>query len=104
MITTSHMFSCITGAVYATEDGWVPDEYFDFGNVTVRGYTFPPGNRVYDYKMSAGTSIASNNMVTMPSLLTDSHLISVQVHNLIYLVSQLLKLNCSMTQGQRLTK
>ena len=104
MITTSDMFSCITGAVYATEDGWVPDEYFDFGNVTVRGYTFPPGNRVYDYNMSAGTGIASNNMVIMPSSLTDSHLISVQVQNLINLVSQLLKLNCSMTQGQRLTK
>lgn len=85
MIDTSDMFSCITGAVYATEDGWVPDEYFDFGNVTVRGYTFPSANRVYEYKIRAGTSIASNNIVTLPSSLTDSHLISVQVQNLSYL-------------------
>ena len=82
MNATSDISSCITGAVYATEDGWVPDEIFDFGNVTVRGYTFPPGNRVYDYKMRAGTSITSNNIVTVPSSLTDSHLISVQVQNL----------------------
>ena len=85
IIATKDMFSDITGAVYATEDGWVPDELFDFGNVTVRGYTFPPGNRVFNYKMNAGTSIASNNIVTVPSSLTDSHLISVQVHNLSYL-------------------
>lgn len=82
MNATSDISSCITGAVYATKDGWVPNQVFDFGNVTVRGYTFPLANRVYNYTMRAGRSIVSNNTVTIPSSLTDSHLISVQVQNL----------------------